>query len=96
MKTLCVCGHAKSQHPNGVCDYKGYACQCTGYQRRPKVALHRRDTVLLHESEYPSAEAVQILTEQIHLIAGDYGVAVANQKIAQYDLDTKFGIKPLK
>ena len=40
MKTLCLCGHARSQHnspptANGgrVCDYAGYACDCTGYHR---------------------------------------------------------------
>lgn len=35
MKTLCQCGHAKSQHQNKngrlICDYKGYSCECTGY-----------------------------------------------------------------
>lgn len=33
--TICKCGHAKSQHNrNGkVCDYAGYACNCTGYER---------------------------------------------------------------
>lgn len=34
----CVCGHARSQHPeNGRCDYHGYACHCLKYKRVPKM-----------------------------------------------------------
>ena len=32
MKTLCQCGHAKSQHHVTQCDYAGYSCNCTGYK----------------------------------------------------------------
>lgn len=39
MITLCICGHAKSQHhvlrDGGVncCDYAGYTCSCLGYKK---------------------------------------------------------------
>ncbi len=33
MSTLCQCGHARSQHHDGKCDYAGYACACSGYRR---------------------------------------------------------------
>ena len=34
---MCKCGHAKSQHSQGPCDYTGYSCTCDRYQPESKV-----------------------------------------------------------
>ena len=50
MSTLCVCGHAKSQHPNKECDYKGYTCSCSKYRKQGSVARIVGPTDLLSSS----------------------------------------------
>src|SRR5205823_2331342 len=40
---MCECGHAKSQHHNGKCDYEGYSCSCTGY--KPQKKERRMDEI---------------------------------------------------
>ena len=49
--TMCVCGHALSQHPDrGACDYDGHACTCKGYTKTltrnlllPEEKVHNGD-----------------------------------------------------
>lgn len=44
MATLCRCGHAKSQHHNGTCDYRGHSCNCTGYRAlKPHETITHKD-----------------------------------------------------
>lgn len=33
---MCRCGHAKSQHSQGPCDYRGHSCNCETYQSEGK------------------------------------------------------------
>lgn len=64
--TLCECGHPKSAHPSGPCDYAGYSCACNRYKRH-NHNLQDQNSASALESELSDlkarhAEAIRYLT----------------------------------
>jgi hypothetical protein len=56
MSTLCICGHAKSQHPNKVCDYAGHSCDCKGYTTKKKRVVKRHSLRHVECVGYPNCD----------------------------------------
>jgi hypothetical protein len=73
--TMCVCGHALSQHPDrGACDYDGHACTCKGYAKTLTRNLFLPEEKIHNGARYQPLSLVQL-------------AKIADRALAGHDMD---------